>query len=81
MNLALTTEQAEELEAVLGVALRELTHEIAATDNAGYRAELTARRSRLVEISERLGRQLLVPSTFDDDGAEALFREMAWPGD
>jgi hypothetical protein len=80
MNLTLTREQADELQGVLQVALRELTHEIAATDNAGFRAALVARRARLAELNETLCRQLLVPATFDD-GGDALLRELARPGD
>lgn len=80
MNLMLTDEQAEELQEVLQITLRELTHEIAATDNPRFRANLARRRSRLAEIEEVVGAQLLVPATFDD-GGEALLRELAHPGD
>lgn len=79
MNLALTAEQAEELQGVLLVTLRELTHEIAATDNAWFRAGLVARRERLAELNDTLHRQLLVPAVIDDDGE--LLRELAHPGD
>ncbi|HXX90857.1 MAG TPA: hypothetical protein VEI83_11620 [Acidimicrobiales bacterium] len=50
MELTLTQEQAEELAVLLDAALRELSHEIAATDNAEFRAGLRARRDRLAAI-------------------------------
>lgn len=81
MNLTLTAEQAEELQGVLQVTLRELTHEIAATDNASYRGALVGRRARVAELYDMVSQQLLVPLTFDDGGGEALLRELARPGD
>lgn len=80
MNLTLTAEQADELRDLLQVTLRELTHEIAATDNARFRALLSARRARLAELNATLCRQLLVPAVIDDSG-DALLRELARPGD
>jgi len=80
MNLILNHEQAEELQGLLALGLRDLTHEIAATDNAGYRASLLARRRCLHEVSDLLGRQLSLPDMATDTG-EALERELAWPGD
>lgn len=80
MNLTLTAEQAEELQGVLQVTLRELTHEIAATDNASFRAALVCRRARVAELFDMVSQQMLVPLTFDD-GGDALLRELARPGD
>ncbi len=80
MNLVLTDEEAAALHDLLQVALGELSHEIAATDNPGFRAELVGRRDRLLLVEGALSRQLLVPATFDD-GGDALTRELAWPGD
>ncbi|HMK64027.1 MAG TPA: hypothetical protein VK386_10435 [Acidimicrobiales bacterium] len=80
MNLVLTSEQAEELQDVLSVAVRELTHEIAATDNAGYRATLQKRRHVLAEMDEMIGRVLALPVTATDTG-EALERELSRAGD
>ena len=80
MILVLTNEQAEELQGVLHSTLRELTHEIAATDNAGYRSNLQDRRRVLAEVDETVTRLLALPPTATDTG-EALEREMSWPGD
>ncbi len=49
MRLTLTEQQASELEALGRVALREMSHEIAATDNSHYRAELVGRRHIIEE--------------------------------
>lgn len=79
MNLVLTTDQAEELHGILELTMRELTHEIAATDNARYRSSLQDRRRLLAEVSQTLDRMLHVPETATDTG-EALERELARPG-
>lgn len=50
MQVTLSAEQASELEALARVALREMSHEIAATDNSLYRGELIARR-HLIEAA------------------------------
>lgn len=76
MKLDMTWEQAEELDGLLTHALGELSHEIAATDNPGYRAELLARRERLSVVRAKLA-GLLKPGIAVPD--EAL-REMAHPG-
>ncbi len=55
MELKITKEQAEHLEGLLDSYLRELSHEIAATDNPEYRKRLRARRTRLAEVAEALG--------------------------
>lgn len=49
MQLTLTDEQAGELEVVARAAVQDMSYEIAATDNAHYRAQLIARRSVLEE--------------------------------
>lgn len=54
MNLNLTDPQAEELDRVLQGALGDLSHEIAATDNARYRAKLIARRKVLDSIAAQV---------------------------
>jgi len=76
MHLDLTREQAEDLEALLSVSLSELSHEIAATDNAEYRAGLVARRERLHAVMEATA-HLLVPASALPD---TLLRELARPG-
>ena len=50
IDLELNDEQASELHSLLDMALRDLTHDIAATDNAGYRATLRERRDHLTAI-------------------------------
>jgi hypothetical protein len=55
MNLELTKEQAEELADLLDISLRNLSSEIADTDNRGYRAKLVARRERFAEAAAALG--------------------------
>ena len=62
MNLELTAEQAEAVEVLLRQYLPELSHEIAGTDNAEYRSELTRRREGLVEVQEALVRLLASPA-------------------
>lgn len=80
MNLVLTDAQGEELYDLLEVSLRELTHEIAATDNASYRVSLQDRRRRLSEVAGALGRLLALPAPATDNGA-VFERELAHPGD
>lgn len=77
MNLEMTDRQASELEALLDAALRELSFEIAATDNAGFRAQLVARRDRLAEVAAAL-RPLVRTRALDE--AEAVERELSHPG-
>ncbi|HCU91890.1 MAG TPA: hypothetical protein DHU96_03805 [Actinobacteria bacterium] len=55
MELKLTKEQAGHLESLLDSYLRDLSHEITATDNPEFRAGLRARRARLAEVAETLG--------------------------
>jgi hypothetical protein len=77
MRLELTKEQAQELEGLLAVTMSELSHEIAATDNASYRAELRARRERLFEIAEALETGLASTQSVPEE----LVRELSRPGD
>ena len=51
MQLELSDEQARDLRELLEVGVSDLSHEIAATDNASYRSELTARRDRLASVA------------------------------
>jgi hypothetical protein len=80
MNLALTDSQAEELHLLLEQGLRDMSHEIAATDNALYRVDLVERRQLLASVSARLRDLRSVPVAATDTG-EALERELARPGD
>ena len=80
MNLALTDAQAEELHILLEQGLRDLSHEIAATDNALFRVDLLERRQLLSSVSARLRELRSVPVAATDTG-EALERELARPGD
>ena len=50
MTLELTEELEEELRDTLGEVVREMSSEIADTDNAAYRRKLEARRERLRSI-------------------------------
>lgn len=50
MNLELNYEQALELDALVSAALRDMSHEIAATENGHYRAQLMGRRGLLQQL-------------------------------
>ena len=50
MELELNDDQARELHSLLGTVLGDLSHEIAATDNAAYREQLRQRRDLLTTI-------------------------------
>jgi hypothetical protein len=50
IELRLSDDQAAELRSLLGTALRDLSHEIAATDNADFRAGLRESRDLLAAI-------------------------------
>lgn len=63
MRLDVTTEEAAELLGVLESTLGDLSYEIAASDNAGYRAGLVARRDRLAAVRDQLR------SVASDEGA------------
>jgi len=80
MQLELTMDQAQELKTLLEQSLPELSHEIAATDNTVYRAELVAFRDRLVEVTEALSR-LLAAAPGSQPPPQELVRELAHPGD
>ena len=54
MELLLDDDHANELKVVLDEALRDLTSEIADTDNAAYRVILRRRRQRIEDIRARL---------------------------
>jgi len=75
--LHLTHGQAQELETLLGVSLRELSHEIAATENASYRSMLLTRRTRLEKVRDTLAGLLAAEVKVPDE----LVRELAHPGD
>lgn len=77
MNLEITDQQASEVDTLLEVSLRELSHEIAATDNGRYRAELVGRRDRLAEVAATL-RPLVRSRALEE--AEAVERELSHPG-
>jgi len=55
MRVELNAEERTELAILLEEALGQLSHEIADTDNAGYRRRLRARRAALTAIARRLG--------------------------
>jgi hypothetical protein len=80
MHLELTIEQAQALNRLLEQSLRELSHEIAATDNAEFRAELNEYRDRLVEVTGALS-----PLPTEVPGVSppppGFIRELAHPGD
>jgi len=82
MNLAMSTSQADELQHLLESVLSEMSHEIAATDNAGFRAKLMARRTLLADLEHEL-RDLLAaaPERAGEEAPDALVRELARPGD
>jgi hypothetical protein len=78
VKLELTEEQAGELKALLEGALRDMSHEIAATDNPEYRSALNGRRRTLAAVVDALAH----PGTETaPHGADALTRELSHPGD
>ena len=80
MNLELTMEQVQALDTLLEQSLRELSHEIAATDNAAYRVDLSEYRDRLVAVTGTLSR-LLKEAPGVSSPAPKLVREFVHPGD
>lgn len=80
MRLELNEAQVEELRGLLEGALREMHHEIAATDNARFRKALHERRMVLSDIARGIDLLRAVPVLATDTG-EALQRELARPGD
>jgi len=55
MTLQLSDEQAAGLRSLLDTALRDLSHEIAATDNADFRSGLRHGREVLESVRHSLG--------------------------
>jgi hypothetical protein len=55
MELNLSDEEVDELRVLLDQAIRDLSPEIAGTDNPAYRSGLRGRRELLREIRGRLG--------------------------
>ncbi|HUI02359.1 MAG TPA: hypothetical protein VLZ77_02375 [Acidimicrobiales bacterium] len=78
MQLDITTEQARAVKGLLAEALRDMSHEIAATDNPAFRGGLVARRQLLAEVDGALGALLAGPEAAGD--AAGAVREMAHPG-
>lgn len=56
MNIFIDDEDIGELRAVLDDVLRDLSYEIADTDNARFRAALRSRRSHLQRVRSQLER-------------------------
>ena len=82
MLLELTMEQAQALNKLLEQSLRELSHEIAATDNAEFRADLSKYRDRLVAIAGALSSLLTeAPGVSPPASVPGFVRELAYPGD
>ena len=82
MQLELTIEQAQALNRLLEQSLRELSHEIAATDNAEFRADLSKYRDCLVEVTGALSPLLTeTPGVSTPAPAPTFVRELAHPGD
>jgi hypothetical protein len=54
MQLYLSDEETDVLRDVLDAVVRDLSPEIADTDNAAYRRELIAKREQLRSIAQRL---------------------------
>jgi acetolactate synthase small subunit len=54
MNLELTEQAAEELRETLKSVVSDMSSEIADTDNASYRADLSAKRDRLQAIAAQI---------------------------
>lgn len=71
MELKLTKEQAEHLDSLLDSYLRELSHEITATDNPEFRAGLRARRARLAEVADALELLLRGPAEPENESPAA----------
>jgi hypothetical protein len=54
MTYQLSNDQAAEVASVLRESLREMSHEIAATDNPRYRAHLAERRAAMLDLVDTL---------------------------
>jgi hypothetical protein len=80
MHLELTIEQAQALNRLLEQSLRELSHEISATDNAEFRTDLSSYRDRLVEVTGALSRMVTETPGFSLMPS-GLVQELTHPGD
>ena len=80
MDLALTPAQARELEGLIASGLRDLSHEIADTDNPEFRRDLTLRRQNLIEVGATLVTLLQAAGMATGPGSSPLAREVAHPG-
>jgi len=78
VHLDLTGEQAQALSTLLEQSLPELSHEIAATDNAAYRADLIAHRAHLADVTKTISRLLTAQGA--SPLPKKLVRELAHPG-
>src|SRR5579872_5255762 len=74
MHVIMTGDQGAELHALVMESLREMSHEIAATDNSQYRARLLARRQSLqaaaTSLSVSLGDDAEAGRVEPSNGAE-----------
>jgi hypothetical protein len=57
MQFQLTPEQVSEIATVIDATLRDMSHEIAATDNSRFRAQLVNRRNLLRSVADALPAQ------------------------
>ncbi len=83
MNIQLTKEQVEDINTLLEGSLRDLSEEIAGTDNAAYRRVLKARRDRLSDAAHAL--RSVLELSIDEHGtvllpSRELMAERAHPG-
>lgn len=69
MQIYLTEDQTAELLALVSETLRDMSHEIAATDNSQYRVQLLARRRTLEGVAGSLLRQADSPPRRRDQGS------------
>lgn len=80
LTLTLTPAQARELEGLIASGLRDLSHEIADTENPEYRRDLTLRRQNLIEVGATLITLLQAAGVGTGPGNSPLAREVAHPG-
>ena len=78
MKLELNAGQAAALKELLEITLGDMSHEIAATDNAAFRAMLVARREALAEVAAMF-RSATAEHT-ERDAPSELVRELMHPG-
>jgi hypothetical protein len=81
MKLEISQEQAREILTLLDDTLREMSHEIAATENPTYRSGLIARRQLLSEVERAMRASVVASAHLDPPDGEVLVRQMARPGD